>query len=256
MLCTHEQVPDPGAEYGKEWAMDTEVEIRTAGTRPHTRISWLDSRHSFSFGHHVDPGNTGHGLLLVSNDDRVRGGSGFATHPHQDMEIITWVLSGRLQHKDSEGNSGELYPGLAQRMSAGTGIWHSEMNPSPHEDVHFVQMWVPPDTAGVDPSYEQLDINTELDRGGLHPIASGQGHDAAISIRQNGAVLWGGRLAPSESVAVPDGRHVHLFVALGSAELEVGGALAEGDAARLTGAGSPALVAGPEGAEVLIWVTR
>ena len=170
------------------------IEVRRADTRPHTRIDWLDSRHSFSFGRHYDPTNVGHGLLLVSNDDRVRAGTGFNTHPHPDMENITWVLSGRLEHKDSEGNHGEIYPGLAQRMSAGTGIWHSEMNPSAGEDVHFVQMWVLPDTERIDPGYEQLDINGELDKGGLQPIASGQGHDAAISIRQRDAVLWGGRL--------------------------------------------------------------
>ena len=197
----------------------------------------------------------GHGLLLVSNDDRVRAGTGFSTHPHQDMEIITWVLSGRLEHKDSEGNHGEIYPGLAQRMSAGTGIWHSEMNPSPGEDVHFVQMWVLPDTERIDPGYEQLDINGELDKGGLQPIASGQGHDAAISIRQRDAVLWGGRLGAGEVVSVPDGRHVHLFVAQGAAILEGAGELAEGDAVRLTAAGSPTLTAGAAGAEVLIWVT-
>ena len=231
------------------------IEVRRADTRPHTRIDWLDSRHSFSFGRHYDPTNVGHGLLLVSNDDRVRAGTGFNTHPHQDMEIITWVLSGRLEHKDSEGNHGEIYPGLAQRMSAGTGIWHSEMNPSAGEDVHFVQMWVLPDTERIDPGYEQLDINGELDKGGLQPIASGQGHDAAISIRQRDAVLWGGRLRAGEVVSVPEGRHVHLFVAEGSTSLEGAGELAEGDAARLTGAGSPTLTAGPVGAEVLIWVT-
>lgn len=231
------------------------IDVRRADTRPHTRIDWLDSRHSFSFGRHYDPTNVGHGLLLVSNDDRVRAGTGFSTHPHQDMEIITWVLSGRLEHKDSEGNHGEIYPGLAQRMSAGTGIWHSEMNPSAGEDVHFVQMWVLPDTERIDPGYEQLDINAELDKGGLQPIASGQGHDAAIGIRQRDAVLWGGRLGAGEVVSVPDGRHVHLFVAQGSAALEGAGELAEGDAARLTGAGSPTLTAGPAGAEVLIWVT-
>lgn len=231
------------------------IELRPADTRPHTRIDWLDSRHSFSFGHHYDPTNVGHGLLLVSNDDRVRAGTGFSTHPHQDMEIVTWVLSGRLEHKDSEGNHGEIYPGLAQRMSAGTGIWHSEMNPSPTEDVHFVQMWVPPDTDRIDPGYQQLDINAELDKGGLQPIASGQGHDAAITIAQRDAVLWGGRLRPGEVVSVPDGRHAHLFVAVGDADLEGAGALAEGDAARLTGAGSPRLTAGPAGAEVLVWVT-
>ena len=231
------------------------IDVRPADSRPHTRAGWLDSHHSFSFGGHWDPTNTGHGLLLVSNDDRVAAGTGFSTHPHQDMEIVTWVLSGRLEHKDSEGNHGELYPGLAQRMSAGTGIWHSEMNPSAGEDVHFIQMWVPPDTERIEPGYQQLDINAELDRGGLHPIASGQGHDAAISIRQRDAVLWGGRLAAGETVAVPDGRHAHLFVARGAADLEGAGHLSEGDAARLTAAGSPTLTAGAAGAEVLLWVT-
>jgi quercetin 2,3-dioxygenase len=176
------------------------IDVRRSSDRPHTKIGWLDSKHSFSFGRHYDPTNTGHGLLLVNNDDIVRGGSGFDTHPHRDMEIVTWVLSGELEHKDSERNRGVLYPGLAQRMSAGTGIWHSEMNNSGSDDVHFVQMWVPPDTESIDPGYEQLDINAELDKGGLVPIASGKGHDAAISIRQRGAVLWGGRLGAGETV--------------------------------------------------------
>jgi redox-sensitive bicupin YhaK (pirin superfamily) len=171
------------------------------------------------------------------------------------MEIVTWVLSGRLEHKDSEGTHGEIYPGLAQRMSAGTGIWHSEMNPSGTDDVHLVQMWVLPDTESIQPGYQQLDINAELDQGGLVPIASGQGHDSAISIRQAGAVLWGGRLAPGETVDVPDGRHAHVFVAVGTATLEGAGELAEGDAARLVAAGSPRLTAGERGAEVLIWTT-
>jgi len=231
------------------------IDIRRAEDRARTRIGWLDSSHSFSFGPHYDRDNTHHGLLLVSNDDRVAAGSGFDTHPHRDMEIVTWVLSGRLEHKDSEGNHGELYPGLAQRMSAGRGIWHSEMNPSYTEDVHFVQMWVLPDTESVDPGYEQMDINAQLDAGGLQPIASGKGHDAAISIRQRGAVLWGGRLGPDETVEVPDGPHVHLFVARGATDLEAAGTLLEGDAARLLGAGSRRLTAGPEGAEVLVWVT-
>ena len=235
--------------------MSTAIDVRRAASRPHTRIGWLDSHHSFSFGHHYDPENTHHGLLLVSNDDRVAAGNGFSTHPHEDMEIVTWVLSGRLEHKDSEGNRGELYPGLAQRMSAGTGIWHSEMNPSGDEGVHFIQMWVLPDTERITPGYEQLDINAELDRGGLHPIASGKGHDSAISLRQRDAVLWGGRLQPGETVTVPDGRNVHLFVAGGDADREGAGALATGDAVRLLSAGSPKLTAGPSGAETLIWVT-
>ena len=161
----------------------------------------------------------------MSNDDRVRAGTGFSTHPHRDMEIVTWVLSGRLEHKDSEGNHGEIYPGLAQRMSAGTGIWHSEMNPSAAEDVHFVQMWVPPDTESIRPGYEQSDINADLDRGGLVPVASGQGHDGAVSLRQRDAVLWAGRLKPGEVVAVPDAPHAHVFVAIGGAELEGAGDL-------------------------------
>jgi quercetin 2,3-dioxygenase len=231
------------------------IDVRRAATRAHTHTDWLDSRHSFSFGSHNDPANTHHGLLIVSNDDRVRAGTGFGTHGHRDMEIVTWVLSGRLEHDDSEGNHGELYPGLAQRMSAGAGIRHSEANPSPHEDAHFIQMWVLPDTNGIPPGYEQRDINAELDKGGLRAIASGQGHDGAITIHQREAVLWGGRLRPGEVVSVPSGRHVHVFVARGSADLEGAGALAEGDAARLVDAGSPALTAGDDGAEILVWVT-
>jgi redox-sensitive bicupin YhaK (pirin superfamily) len=234
----------------------TTIDIRRADDRFETRLPWLESRHSFSFGPHYDPTNTHHGLLLVSNDDIVRAGTGFSTHPHQDMEIVTWVLDGQLEHKDSEGNAGVIYPGLAQRMSAGTGIWHSEMNPNSHEDVHFVQMWVLPDTERIDPGYEQLDINGELSKGGLVPIASGRDHDGAISIRQREAVLWGGRLQPGEVVRLPDARHVHLFVARGAVDLEGAGPLAEGDAARLTAAGTPVLTADDAvGAEVLLWET-
>ena len=229
------------------------LDVRRAGDRFHTRLPWLESHHSFSFARHYDPANTGHGLLLVNNDDIVRAGTGFSTHPHQDMEIVTWVLAGELEHKDSTGHKGLLYPGLAQRMSAGRGIWHSEMNPRGDTDVHFVQMWVLPDTERVDPGYEQLDINGELGQGGLVPIASGRGHDAAISIRQRDAVLWGGRLLPGETVAVPDSRMAHLFVARGALDFAGVGPLEAGDAVRLTAAGAPLLTAGAEGAEVLIW---
>ena len=230
------------------------VDLRRADDRFHTQLAWLDSRHCFSFGHFYDPANTHHGLLLVSNDDRVNAGTGFGTHAHADMEIVTWVLSGQLEHADSEGNHGDLYPGLAQRMSAGTGIQHSEMNPSRTEDVHFVQMWVPPDTNGLAPGYEQRDINGELEKGGLRPIASGQGHEGAITIHQRAAVLWGGRLAPGVVVAVPQDQFVHVFVAVGSAELG-DTALETGDAARLTEAGALDLTASADGAEVLIWAT-
>jgi redox-sensitive bicupin YhaK (pirin superfamily) len=231
------------------------VDIRRADERFHTQLSWLDSRHCFSFGHFYDPANTHHGLLLVSNDDRVRAGTGFGTHAHRDMEIVTWVLSGQLEHADSEGNHGELYPGLAQRMSAGTGIRHSEMNPSRTEDVHFVQMWVPPDTDGLAPGYEQRDVNGELAKGGLRPIASGRGHEGAITIHQRAAVLWGGRLRPGEVVAVPREPFVHVFVAVGSARLGDHDVLSTGDAARLTDAPARDLAAGDDGAEVLVWAT-
>ena len=230
------------------------VDIRRADDRFKTKIDWLDSNHSFSFGPHYDEQNTHHGLLLVSNDDIIRAGTGFSTHPHRDMEIITWVLSGEIEHKDSEKNRGIIYPGLAQRMSAGQGIWHSEMNPSGDTDVRLVQMWVFPDTENIRPSYEQMDINAELGKGGLVPIASGKGHNAAISIRQKNAVLWGARLKPGEVVSIPDAANVHVYVAVGSAALDGGGPLFEGDAVRLTGAGSPKLTADAKtGAEVLIW---
>lgn len=233
----------------------TDIDIRRAGDRFHTRAGWLDSRHSFSFGRHYSPDNTHHGQLLVLNDDRVAGGTGFETHPHRDMEIVTWVLDGELEHKDSEGNRGLIYPGLAQRMSAGRGIWHSEKNWSPTEEVHFIQMWVVPDTASVDPGYQQLDINDQLERGGLVPIASGRGHDAAISIRQKDAVLWGARLQPGARAVVPEAPFGHVFVARGSAELEANGTLDTGDAARLTSTGAISLIAGDDGAEILIWTT-
>ncbi len=220
-----------------------------------TDIGWLDSKHSMNFGDHYDNEHGQHGLLLVNNDDIVAANGGFGTHGHRDMEIVTWVLSGQVAHRDSEGNSGVLYRGLAQRMSAGSGIRHSEMNPSPDEAAHFIQMWVLPDTNGIKPGYQQLDINAELAKGGLVPIASGKGHDAAISIHQRGAVLWGARLQPGESVTMPSDPHVHAFVALGSAELETGETLAQGGAARLTNGGELRMTAGIDGAELLVWAT-
>ena len=233
------------------------IDVRGSHQRFHTQISWLDSRHSFSFSNHYDPHNTHHGLLLVSNDDVVKPNTGFRTHPHKNMEIVTWVLDGELEHKDSEGNVGIIYPGLAQRMSAGTGIWHSEMNLQKDKEVHFIQMWVPPDTERINPSYEQLDINRDLEKGGLTPIASGRGHEAAISIKQRGGVLWGGRLKPAESVQVPDAPYVRVFIAKGGAELEGAGTLHNGDAVRLAAAGARRLTADAGiGAEVLIWETN
>jgi redox-sensitive bicupin YhaK (pirin superfamily) len=231
------------------------VDIRRAATRPHTELGWLDSRHSFSFGQRYDPANTHFGLLLVSNDDRVRPSSGFGAHSHRDMEIVTWVLSGELEHHDSEGNRGVIQPGLVQRMSAGTGITHSETNPSATDEVHFVQMWVPPDTNGLPPGYEQRDVSEVLAAGGLHVVASGQGHDGAVTIHQRDAALSAGRLAPGETAAVPAAPHVHLFVAAGDAWLDEEGLLVEGDAARIRGSAGFDVTSGAGGAELLVWAT-
>ena len=239
------------------------VDVRRAEDRFTTKIGWLDSKHSFSFSNHWDPTNTHHGVLMVSNDDLVLPGAGFETHPHRDMEIVTWVLQGSLVHQDSEGNSGVIYPGLAQRMSAGTGILHSEKNDAwrvqggdQHEDpVRFVQMWVVPDEQGIQPGYEQHEIGDELLRGGLVTVASGMDRHAdetAIRIKNRYAALYAARLDPGGAVTVPDAPFVHLFVARGEVDLEGAGRLHEGDAVRLTGVGGQLLTAA-EPAEVLIW---
>jgi len=239
------------------------VDIRRAGDRFATRIDWLDSKHSFSFGRHYDPQNTHHGLLLVNNDDIVAPGTGFETHPHRDMEIVTWVLRGQLVHQDSEGHNGVIYPGLAQRMSAGRGILHSEKNDAwrltgdgEHDDpVHFVQMWVVPDEQSIDPGYEQLEIGDELLRGGLVPVASGMAkHDgaAAIRIKNQYAALHAARLDSGGSVTLPDAPYVHLFVPRGNVELEGAGAVNEGDAVRLTGVGGQRVTA-TDSTEILVW---
>ncbi|MDP9865389.1 MULTISPECIES: pirin family protein [Streptosporangium] len=239
------------------------VDVRRADERSVTDIAWLDSKHSFSFGGHYDAGNTHHGVLLVNNDDIVRPGSGFDTHPHRDMEIVTWVLQGSLVHQDSEGHNGVIYPGLAQRMSAGTGIMHSEKNDSwrlrgdaPHDEpVHFVQMWVVPDEPGIAPGYEQLEIEGELLAGGLVPVASGMAkHDgaSAIRIKNRYAALHAARLRPGQSVELPEAPFLHLFVPRGAVTLEGAGALGTGDAVRFTATGGQRVTA-TEPAEILVW---
>jgi redox-sensitive bicupin YhaK (pirin superfamily) len=226
--------------------------IRQPHERFHTDLGWLDSWHSFSFGSHYDPNETGFGLLVVNNDDVVAPGGGFPPHSHRDMEIVTWVLEGELAHADSTGTDGVIRPGLAQRMSAGRGITHSEMNASQSRPVHFVQMWVEADTDGIDPGYEQCDVSEALAAGGLVAVASGQGHEGAVHIHQRDAVLWATRLADGASVEVPAAPHVHVFVARGEADLG-GHRLLRGAAARLTRTGPLELTGGPEGAEVLVW---
>ena len=238
------------------------IDVRRAADRYKTGIAWLDSKHSFSFGRHYDPANTHHGLLLVNNDDIVKAGTGFETHPHRDMEIVTWVLQGSLVHQDSTGHSGVIYPGLAQRMSAGTGILHSEKNDAfrieaerAKEPVHFVQMWVLPDEGGITPSYEQLEIDHELLSGALVPVASGMAkHDgaSAIRIRNRYAALHAARLQPGQSVQVPEAPFLHLFVPRGAVEVEGVGQLDAGDAVRFTATGGQRLTSHDD-AEVLVW---
>ncbi|WP_116115969.1 pirin family protein [Austwickia chelonae] len=240
------------------------VDLRRAADRFSSRYGWLDSKHSFSFGHHYDPMNTHHGLLLVSNDDIVAPGTGFETHPHRDMEIVTWVLSGSLVHQDSEGNNGIIYPGLAQRMSAGTGILHSEKNDSwvygfsqarHAEPVRFIQMWVVPDTRGVEPGYEQLEISQRDLAGGLVTVATGMdkyANDSAIRIRNKYAAFHVAKLTTGQEIALPQAPYQHLFVADGAVDLEGSGRMSAGDAARMTVTGGQKVTAlAPS--EILLW---
>lgn len=239
------------------------IDIRRADDRFKTDIGWLDSKHSFSFSRHWDPDNAHHGLLLVNNDDVIAPGTGFETHPHRDMEIVTWVLRGSLVHQDSEGNHGVIYPGLAQRMSAGRGILHSEKNDAwrsqggaaHDEPVHLVQMWVLPDENAIDPGYEQLEIDDADLRGRLVPVASGMekhaGH-AAIRIKNRYAALHVARLDAGDSVELPDAPYMHLFVPTGHTDLEGSGSLIAGDAVRFTAAGGQTVTA-VEPSEILVW---
>ncbi|MGO9925019.1 MAG: pirin family protein [Mycobacterium sp.] len=233
--------------------MPATAEIRRAADRAVTTTSWLKSRHSFSFGDHYDPDNTHHGLLLVNNDDLVEPDAGFDTHPHRDMEIVTWVLDGELTHQDSTGNRGVIYPGLAQRMSAGSGILHSEKNDSATEPVHFVQMWVVPDEAAIPPSYQQHEIGPDLLSGALVTIASGvPGHDAAITLHNRNAALHGTRLRPADAVSLPPAPYLHLFAARGRVTCEGIGELEQGDAVRFTDTDGRRVTAS-EPSELLIW---
>jgi quercetin 2,3-dioxygenase len=191
----------------------------------------------------------------------VLPGTGFETHPHRDMEIVTWVLRGSLVHQDSTGRSGVIYPGLAQRMSAGTGILHSEKNDSwrlqgeHHTDpVHFVQMWVVPDEDGIEPGYAQREVDADLLAGALVPVASGMSRhdDSAIRIKNRHATLHAARLEHGQSVTLPEAPFLHLFVARGEVTLEGEGALDQGDAVRFTATGGQRVTSAAE-AEILVW---
>jgi redox-sensitive bicupin YhaK (pirin superfamily) len=239
------------------------VEVRRAGDRFATNTGWLDSKHSFSFGHHYDPANTHHGLLLAHNDDVVAPGTGFDPHPHRDVEIVTWVLRGSLVHQDSEGHCGVIYPGAPQLMSAGTGILHSERNDPwppddgepPTEPVRLVQMWVLPDERGIPPGYQQREVSDALRTGELVPVASGMAthrHDTPIRVHHRSAALHAARLAAGQPVSLPEAPFLHLFVPTGRVVLEGVGELAAGDAARLTATGGHRVTADTP-AEILLW---
>lgn len=233
-------------------ARSSTLDIRPHDTRFRTDLGWLDSRHSFSFGAHHDPANVGHGLLVVSNDDVVAPGRGFGAHSHRDMEIVSWVLDGALEHADSEGNRGVIRPGLIQRMSAGTGITHSEANASVEVPVRFLQMWIVPDRIGVSPSYEEVDTADRLVSGRLVTVASGRGEPGAVALHQAGAEMLVGRLEAGDDVVVPAAPFAHVYVARGSVVVDEA-RLQEGDALRLTDSLDRTLRAATA-SELVVWV--
>lgn len=235
------------------------IEVRRADTRFRTVTEGTDTQHSFSFGPHYDPGNVGFGPLLVHNDDRVRSGAGYPDHPHADAEILTWVLDGSLVHSDTTGHRGVVTPGLAQRLSAGTGVVHAERNDAYRSDpgapvvpVRFVQMWLRPDTPGAPPAYAARPVEEADLAAGWRPVASGDHPDAAVSVATRGATLWVTRLTPGVSRLLPVGPQLHVFVATGAVEAETVGRLVEGDALRLSG-GAQLRLTGVRPAEVLVW---
>lgn len=234
------------------------LQLIRADERFRTHTDWVDSFSSFSFGPHYEPANVAHGRLLVSNHETVLSGTGYDPHPHRDAEIVTWILSGSLLHEDSDGNSGIVHPGLAQRMSAGSGILHSERNDAYRIDptrakapVEFVQMWVRPNESGSTPTYQQREFDPADLRAGFVPIASGEDPEALIALGAR-ATFSVAVLEPGSAATVPEAPWVHLYVARGTADLEGAGTLHAGDAVRLVGV-DPLRITGVEEAEVLVW---
>ena len=212
------------------------MQIRRGSERGHAQHGWLDSFHSFSFAGYHDPEHMGFGPLRVINEDRVQPGMGFGTHGHRDMEIISYVLSGGLAHKDSMGTGSVIRPGDVQRMSAGTGVQHSEFNASREEPVHFLQIWIEPARRGIDPGYEEKRFEPESKRGRLRLIASPDGAEGSVTIHQDArlyaAILDGGDAVDFEQQA---GRRTYVHVVRGQASVN-GERLAAGDAVKLEGA--------------------
>jgi redox-sensitive bicupin YhaK (pirin superfamily) len=228
------------------------ITLRKARERGHAEHGWLDSWHSFSFAEYHDPAHMGFGPLRVINEDRVRPGTGFGTHGHRDMEILSYVLEGQLEHKDNLGNGSVIVPGDVQRMSAGRGVLHSEFNPSRTEPVHFLQIWILPARSGIDPGYEQVSVPAAEKRGRLRRIAAPKGGNGAVTIHQD-ATVYAALLDGSETAehALAAGRRAYVHVARGSVSVN-GAPLGAGDAAKLER--EPAIVLDRgETAEVLLF---
>jgi redox-sensitive bicupin YhaK (pirin superfamily) len=210
------------------------ITIRKSDERGHADHGWLNARHTFSFGDYYDPRHMGFRALRVINDDTVAGGGGFPTHPHRDMEIITYILSGALEHKDSMGNGRVIRPGEVQYMAAGTGVQHSEFNHSPIEPAHLLQIWILPDRKGATPRYAEKSL-VSAEQGKLHLVTSKTGRDGSIAINQD-SDLWLARLRAGDSVkhSLQPGRHAWVQVAEGEVTIN-GNRLSSGDAVALSG---------------------
>ena len=226
-------------------------ELRRAAERGHAKHGWLESYHSFSFADYQDPEHMGYGPLRVINEDRVQPGTGFGTHGHRDMEIITYVLEGALGHEDSMGNGSTIVPGDVQRMSAGTGVRHSEYNHEKQGVTHFLQIWIQPKRSGVAPSYEQKHFGAAEKRGRLRLIASADGREGSVSMNQD-AFLYAGLFDGDEraQLEIPAGRKGYVHVARGTVTVN-GQPLGAGDALK-AGSGAIELERG-QGAEVLVF---
>jgi quercetin 2,3-dioxygenase len=228
--------------------------VRRAGERGRTDWGWLDSRHTFSFGEYHDPGHMGFRALRVINDDRVKPGAGFGTHGHADMEILSYVLEGALEHKDSMGTGSVIRPGEIQMMRAGTGVRHSEYNPSKTEGVHFLQIWILPDERGLAPTYAQRAVDREAARRGFALLASKDGREGSLQVHQD-VDLWLALFEEGDARRrerpLAAGRHAWVHVARGTVEAN-GQALAEGDALAVSDTGAVTL-AGRGPAEVLVF---
>lgn len=225
---------------------------RPADERGRADFGWLDSRHSFSFGEYYDPRYMGFRALRVINEDRVKPGYGFPTHPHRDMEILSYVMEGALAHKDTMGTASVILPGDVQRMSAGTGVLHSEMNPSPKEPVHFFQIWLLPEKRGIEPAYEQKRFETSEKQGRLKLVAARDAREGAVTINQD-VDLYAGVFASGDVAQLPmrPGRHAWVQVARGTVTLN-GTQLSQGDGAAVSEEAALDLTATSE-AEVLVF---